>query len=148
MRLESALHLLCLRLALAVFGAWSSSCTTPYRPLPLEEVPFQSRIVTQSEGNVHVSAAVLSAEESKQVFATDLYERGIQPVWIEIDNRGDLRVGDIVMGKISSRVVNHCGILVAGGLAISHTEGRLSRKEVVRPWVRRAEYVIRHRSLW
>lgn len=66
----------------------------------------------------------------------------------QIDNRGDLRVGDIVMGKISSRVVNHCGILVAGGLAISHTEGRLSRKEVVRPWVRRAEYVIRHRSLW
>jgi len=64
-----------------------------------------------------------------------------------VDNRSDLHVGDIVMGRIASRVVNHCGILIQGGLVLSHTEGRLSRREVVGPWIRRAEYILRHRSL-
>lgn len=64
-----------------------------------------------------------------------------------LDNRGDLRIGDLVMGRIASRVVNHCGILIQDGLVLSHTEGRLSRREVVGPWIRRAEYVLRHRSL-
>ena len=64
-----------------------------------------------------------------------------------VDNRGDLHIGDIVMGRIASRVVNHCGVLIQNGLVLSHTEGRLSRREVVGPWVRRAEYVLRHRSL-
>lgn len=63
-------------------------CTT-YEPITLVEVPFQERAVTQSENNVTVSAVVLSEEESELIFATDLYRRGIQPVWLEIENNDE-----------------------------------------------------------
>ena len=52
-------------------------------------MPFQERAVTQSENNVTVSAVVLSEEESELIFATDLYRRGIQPVWLEIENNDE-----------------------------------------------------------
>ena len=58
-----------------------------FQPRPMAEVPFKDRAQTQSEGRVRVTAAVLSAEESKEVFGVDLYKKGIQPIWIEIENR-------------------------------------------------------------
>ena len=58
-----------------------------FQPRPMAEVPFKDRAQTQSEGRVRVTAAVLSAEESKEVFGVDLYKKGIQPIWLEIENR-------------------------------------------------------------
>ncbi len=42
--------------------------------------------MTQTEGQLKVTAAVLSAEESEQGFDLDLYDKGIQPIWLEIEN--------------------------------------------------------------
>jgi hypothetical protein len=53
----------------------------------MAEVPFKDRAQTQSEGRVRVTAAVLSAEESKEVFGVDLYKKFIQPIWFEVENR-------------------------------------------------------------
>jgi hypothetical protein len=53
----------------------------------MAEVPFKDRAQTQSEGRVRVTAAVLSAEESKEVFGVDLYKKSIQPIWFEVENR-------------------------------------------------------------
>ena len=39
--------------------------------------------------NLRVTAAVLSAEESEAVFGVSLYKRGIQPVWLEIENKDE-----------------------------------------------------------
>ena len=50
---------------------------------------FRDRAETQSAGDLRVSAVVLSAEEGKQVFRTSLAEHHIQPLWLEIENRGD-----------------------------------------------------------
>jgi hypothetical protein len=66
-----------------------SACAT-YRPVPLEQVPFQQRAVSQRDGAVHVSAVALSAEESAAVFGVPLAEDGIQPVWFRIENAEDL----------------------------------------------------------
>jgi hypothetical protein len=44
---------------------------------------------TQVDGNYRVTAAVLSAEETEAVFGFPLYEKGIQPIWLEIENRDD-----------------------------------------------------------
>lgn len=66
--------------------------------------------------------------------------------FVFLHGRNDLRVGDMVMGKIASRVVNHCGILLPDGLVLTHSEGRLSHKEVVRQWIQSADYVIRHQE--
>jgi len=52
-------------------------------------VNFLERAITQTEGNVRVTAAVPSASESKALFGSPLYARGIQPVWIEIENMRD-----------------------------------------------------------
>lgn len=60
-------------------------CAT-FEPRPIEEVPFKERVETQYENNVQVTAAVLSAEESEAVFGVPLYERKIQPIWLEIQN--------------------------------------------------------------
>jgi hypothetical protein len=65
-----------------------SGCTA-FKPQPMEETAFQVRSQTQSENKARVTAAVLSAEESKAVFGVPLYKKGIQPIWLEIDNQDD-----------------------------------------------------------
>jgi hypothetical protein len=57
-----------------------------FNPVPLDSVPFLERSQTQQGENVVVTAAVLSAQESAQVFGVKLYKEGIQPVWLEIEN--------------------------------------------------------------
>jgi hypothetical protein len=56
------------------------------------EVPdFGRRAIASSEGGVRVSTSVLSAAESIAVYGVPLAKKGIQPVWIEVEN-GDDRV--------------------------------------------------------
>jgi hypothetical protein len=55
----------------------------------MEEVPFLERAQTQVEDNVRVTAAVPSAKETREIFGVPLYKRGIQPVWLEIENKDD-----------------------------------------------------------
>jgi hypothetical protein len=55
----------------------------------MDEVPFRQRAQTQYENNVRVTAVVLSAEESEAAFDVPLYEKGIQPIWLEIENNDE-----------------------------------------------------------
>jgi len=73
------LSVICLLLA--------AGCATTYTPRPMEEVPFKERAQAQQDGGVRVMAAVPSAEETKEVFELDLYRKGIQPIWLEIENK-------------------------------------------------------------
>lgn len=59
---------------------------------PVDRTDFRERAESQSEADVRVSAAVLGREETKAVFGIDLYNQGIQPVWLEIENTGDDQV--------------------------------------------------------
>lgn len=43
---------------------------------------------SQMDGPIRVSAAVPGREETEAIFGIDLYEQGIQPVWLEIRNSG------------------------------------------------------------
>jgi hypothetical protein len=71
----------------------ASACATrPYRYEPIDSVDFRSRAETQQSGNLRVTAAVPSAEESKKLFGIPVYRRGIQPVWIEVENTSSERV--------------------------------------------------------
>ncbi len=63
-----------------------------YRHEPLDAVAFRDRAQTQVEGNIRVTAAVPDVDETKAIFGLPLYDNGIQPVWLEIENRGDSRV--------------------------------------------------------
>lgn len=70
-------------IALALTG-----CAT-YRPKAKHETDFLARAHTQTKGEIEVTAAVLSAEESRGVFGVDLAANGIQPVWFRIRNNED-----------------------------------------------------------
>ena len=50
---------------------------------------IRSRANTQTEQLITVSAAVPSREEAEAIFGIDLYDQGIQPVWLEIENASD-----------------------------------------------------------
>ncbi|CAB1077712.1 Mlr2577 protein [Olavius algarvensis Delta 1 endosymbiont] len=73
-------------IAIVGWGLLVSGCASPFNPKPLDEVPFMKRAQTQQEGGVRVTAAVLTAQESIDKFAANLYRRNIQPVWLEIEN--------------------------------------------------------------
>ena len=77
------------RLVLLSFALLSIGGCATFEPVPLDEVPFRERAVVQVRDNVRVSAVVLSEEESELIFGTDLYVRGIQPVWLEIENNDE-----------------------------------------------------------
>ena len=47
------------------------------------------RTVVSEQGNVRVTTAVASAEETEEIFDSDLYRRNIQPVWVQIENLGE-----------------------------------------------------------
>lgn len=61
----------------------------PFTPMNMEEVPFRERAQTQQKGEARVTAAVLGAEESKRVFGAPLYDKLVQPIWLEIENKGE-----------------------------------------------------------
>ena len=53
------------------------------------EPPPNDRPVVNEQGNIRVTTAVASAEETKEIFGKPLYRRNIQPVWVQIENLGD-----------------------------------------------------------
>jgi hypothetical protein len=58
----------------------------PYAPQPAER-PFLKRLVVQEDDELIVKVAVLDDRESDRFFGVPLAHRGIQPVWLEIQNR-------------------------------------------------------------
>lgn len=72
-------------LATAVVAAAVAGCAST--PPPTASIDYKSRAVTRTEGNVRISTAVLSAEESVTVYGVPLAKKSIQPVWIEVENR-------------------------------------------------------------
>ena len=63
-------------------------CTT-FNPRPVEQVPFRERAQTKTESNISVTAAVPSADESRQLFGVSVYKKGVQPIWLEIENNDE-----------------------------------------------------------
>jgi len=73
----------CLSALLLLLSACAST------PSPVYQVPegdYRERIQVQEDSGVRVSAAVPSASESEALFGRPLYEEGIQPVWLQIEN--------------------------------------------------------------
>ncbi|SAK59349.1 hypothetical protein AWB79_02609 [Caballeronia hypogeia] len=71
-------------LSAVVIALFLCSCaTTPQNDSALN---YKSRAMTRAEGNLRVYASVLSAEDSVGVYGVPLSQKGIQPVWIEVQN--------------------------------------------------------------
>jgi hypothetical protein len=65
-------------------------CAAIGPPSETEMLDYKSRATTRSDGGVLVSASVLSADESHDVYGVPLAKKGIQPVWIQVENGDDV----------------------------------------------------------
>jgi hypothetical protein len=65
----------------------TAACASPFeRPAPFDLGSLRERAVTRAEDGIRVSASVPSADESRSIFGIDLEQRGVQPLWLEIEN--------------------------------------------------------------
>jgi len=73
---------LALTLTLALGG-----CATWHAPAAFDDGALRTRAVTDSRQGVRVTAAVLSAEDSRRMFGAEVNATGVQPVWVEVRNQ-------------------------------------------------------------
>lgn len=66
--------------------ALASGCATWNPPADTSDAPLRARAISLTEDGVTVSAAVLSRADAVRMFGADVYEMGVQPVWIEVHN--------------------------------------------------------------
>src|SRR5262249_10047093 len=57
------------------------------RPQPMASTPLLERAATKTRNGLRVTVAVPSDAESASLFGASLAEKGIQPVWLDIENR-------------------------------------------------------------
>jgi hypothetical protein len=72
---------------LTVLLAMLSGCAS-FNPNPMATDAFRERKLVKSSDDVTVSIAVPSAQEAAVIFGVDMAKKKIQPIWMEIDNRG------------------------------------------------------------
>ena len=64
----------------------SACATQTYHHQSTNSFPVRQRAVIQTEGDVRILASVPGADEAAAIFGIPVYQRGIQPVWLEIVN--------------------------------------------------------------
>jgi hypothetical protein len=60
------------------------------QPRPREEVGFERRALSETDGAITVSEVALSADDARGAMGVNLAGRGIQPVCIKIENHEDI----------------------------------------------------------
>ena len=73
---------------LLISGFIFTGCAGIYHPGSIHDVGFRERAQSKHDEDVRVTVAVLSAEESKELFGVALARKGIQPVWVRVENHG------------------------------------------------------------
>src|SRR5262249_30289487 len=83
-----------LGLVILLVAMLMSACGS-FHPRPMSEVPFLARTVSQEKGKGRVTVAVPTGAESTQLFGVPLATKGIQPVWLRIENHDTVRISRI-----------------------------------------------------
>lgn len=87
-------------IALLSLSLFMAACSvTPYQHEPLDNLDMAQRAVAREQGIFRVRAAVPGEEETRRLFGAPLYDRGIQPVWLEVTNTGSNR-GRLVLASV------------------------------------------------
>lgn len=65
----------------------NTACSNPpYRYQPLDQFDITERAETQSSDIFEIKASVPSAAEARDLFGIDVYDRDVQPIWLQITN--------------------------------------------------------------
>jgi len=75
-----------------------SACSSTPQTGHIFEGDYRDRAQSQEENGIRVTAGVPSADESKAIFGAPLYRRGVQPVWLKIENNRDEIVSFLPVG--------------------------------------------------
>ncbi len=75
-----------------------SACSSTSQTEQVFEGDYRDRAQSQEENRIRVTAGVPSADESKAIFGSSLYRRGVQPVWLKIENNRDEIVSFLPVG--------------------------------------------------
>ena len=74
---------------LLLFTQLAGCGSQPWQGQEIAGATFLQRSLTQENGPIRVTAAVPDDAETAVLTGLDLYEQGIQPVWLKVENRGD-----------------------------------------------------------
>jgi len=58
-------------------------------PPTVEDLAFERQAITKEKSNVTLTVAVLTAHESREFFGVPLESKGIQAVWLKVDNQNN-----------------------------------------------------------
>jgi len=78
-------------LLVALVALLSACGVSPYDGTRVAGAGFLERAQTQQVGNITISTAVPDAEETLALTGLDLYDQGIQPVWLKVENNSPTR---------------------------------------------------------
>lgn len=88
---HSRIRLIVRTLSVSLMLGLAACSAAPYRHQPLDAFDVTTRAVTQEQGAYRIRASVPGVEEARQIFGIPIYDRGIQPIWLEVTNHGDSR---------------------------------------------------------
>lgn len=71
---------------IAIMLLGPGGCATWQPPANPQDSALRARAISGTVNNVTLSASVLSAADSEQLFGADINASGVQPVWIEVRN--------------------------------------------------------------
>jgi hypothetical protein len=75
--------------ALAIATGLAGCGGRAYLYEPVDSGTFLARAERESDGPINIATAVPGREETERIFGIDLYDQGIQPVWLQVENAGD-----------------------------------------------------------
>ena len=84
--------------AVLCFLVLVAACSSTPQTVPAYEGDYRDRAQSQEKDGIRVTAGVPSAAESKAIFGAPLYKRGVQPVWLKIENKRDEMVAFLPVG--------------------------------------------------
>ena len=65
----------------------TAACGAPFvAPPRVDDLSLREQAISKTEESIRVSTAVPSQEETKSIFGIDLRPKGVQPLWLEIEN--------------------------------------------------------------
>jgi hypothetical protein len=73
----------------ALAGAGLFSGCASFKPKPIRIETLRSSALVEQRDDVLVRARLLSRDEMERHFGTKLWKESIQPIWIEVQNKGD-----------------------------------------------------------
>ena len=75
----------CSQIIVVLALLFAAGCAS-FEPVPLDQLDYLDRALTQERDGIRVTVSVLTRQEARRAFGKKLDKLQIQPVWIEIEN--------------------------------------------------------------